>query len=233
MKNIELLQQIASDNNWELDYLTDGSPIFQNKNLYTFTSDSVVLARFVDEENISHLVDFCSGSGIVGLEVAGRIDVQTLSQFEIQKELAEVAIMTAKYNETNTNIKVYNISLENAKNHVSDVDVIVCNPPYFKKGSGKINESSSKSLARHELSITLEDIFQSAKEILKSGGSLYFIHIIEREKEMTKLAKKYNFEEQKKLVLEGNKLVRFLVKYIKKWGCKSTSFFILLEHLKI
>lgn len=216
MKNIELLKQIASDNNWELDYLTDGSPIFQNKNLYTFTSDSVVLARFVDEEDINHLVDFCSGSGIVGLEVAGRKSVQNLSQFEIQKELAEVAIMTAKYNETNTNINVYNVSLEIAKNYVSNVDAIVCNPPYFKKGSGKINESSSKSLARHELSITLEDIFKSAQEILKSGGSLYFIHIIEREKEMTKLAKKYNFEEDKKLVLEGNKLVRFLVKYIKK-----------------
>ena len=216
MKNIELLKQIASDNNWELDYLTDGSPIFQNKNLYTFTSDSVVLARFVDEENINHLVDFCSGSGIVGLEVSGRKSVQNLSQFEIQKELAEVAIMTAKYNETNTNINVYNVSLEMAKDYVSNVDAIVCNPPYFKKGSGKINESSSKSLARHELSITLEDIFKSAKEILKSGGSLYFIHIIEREKEMTKLAKKYNFEEDKKLVLEGNKLVRFLVKYIKK-----------------
>ena len=216
MKNIELLQQLASDNNLELDYLTDGSPIFQNKKLYTFTSDSVVLARFVDEDKIEHLVDFCSGSGIVGLEVAGRVKVSKLSQFEIQKELSDVAMLTAKYNETNTQINVYNESLENANCFVEDVDVVVCNPPYFKKGSGKVNQSSSKSLARHELSITLEDIFISAEKILKPNGSLYFIHIIEREKEMTKLAKKYNFEEEKKLVLEGNKLIRFIIKYTKK-----------------
>ena len=63
MKNIELLKNIADENNLELDYLTDGSPIFQDKNLYTFTSDSVVLARFVDEDKIERLVDFCSGSG--------------------------------------------------------------------------------------------------------------------------------------------------------------------------
>ncbi|MBP3630399.1 MAG: methyltransferase [Clostridia bacterium] len=135
---------------------------------------------------------------------------------KFKKELADVAKLSAKYNETETQIKVYNSSLVDAKNYVSEVDVIVCNPPYFKKGSGKINQSSSKSLARHELSITLEDIFKTANDILKRGGSLYFIHIIEREKEMQKLAKKYEFEEKKKLILEGNKLVRFLIKYTKK-----------------
>ena len=76
MKNKDLLQKIASDNNWELDYLTDGSPIFQSKELYTFTSDSVLLGKYVEENEIETLVDFCSGSGIVGLEVVGRLPVK-------------------------------------------------------------------------------------------------------------------------------------------------------------
>ena len=215
MKNIEKLKKIANENNWELDYLTDGSPIFQSENLYTFTSDSVVLARYVDEEVIDTLVDFCSGSGIVGFEVVGRVPTKKLYQFEIQSELAHLAETRAKFNETETKIEVINESLVGASEYLSRVDVVVCNPPYFKKGSGKINESSSKSLARHELSVTLEDIFKSAQSILKSGGSLYFIHIKMREKEMSSLAKKYGFVENKKQVLEGNKLVRFLVKYTK------------------
>ena len=79
------LIKLAEDNGCELDHLTYGGPIFQVKGLYTFTSDSVCLAKFVDEENIGCLVDFCSGSGIVGLEVAGRIKTQELYMFEIQK----------------------------------------------------------------------------------------------------------------------------------------------------
>lgn len=217
MKNKELLQKIASDNNWELDYLTDGSPIFQSKELYTFTSDSVLLGKYVDENEIETLVDFCSGSGIVGLEVVGRIPVKKLYQFEIQRELAILAGESSKYNKSKTEIQVINDSLSNASSYVTGADCIVCNPPYFKLGSGKVNQSSSKSLARHELSITLEDIFTSATKILKTGGSIYFIHIKEREAEMEKLAKKYNFKEIKKKVFEGKKLVRFLVKYVKIW----------------
>ena len=71
-------EQVAKQFGWQLDYLTDGSPIFQCDKYYTFTSDSVKLAKFVDEENIDTLVDFCSGSGIVGLEIIGRINTKNL-----------------------------------------------------------------------------------------------------------------------------------------------------------
>lgn len=215
MERLEQLKLIANDNNWELDYLTDGSPIFQSKELYTFTSDSVLLAKFVDEDKIDLLVDFCSGSGIVGFEVIGRIPTKKLIQFEIQEGLARLAKESSRFNSSKTEIEVVNKSLEHASSMVSGVNVVVCNPPYFKKGSGRVNESESKSLARHELSVTLEDIFMSASKIIIAGGSLYFIHIKEREKEMIKLAKKYGFREAKKEFMEGNKLVRFLVKFIK------------------
>lgn len=213
--NMEDLQKLAENFGWELDYLTDGSPIFQCKKYYTFTSDSVELAKFVEEENIGTLVDFCSGSGIVGLEIIGRIKTQKLAQFEIQPELANLCTYTNKYNTTKTKIELYNESLTFAPNYLSGVDVVCCNPPYFKRGSGKINESDSKSLARHELSVTLEEIICTAEKILKNGGSLYFIHIVERLDELRKLARKYNFTISKEKFLEGNKLKRFLIKLVK------------------
>lgn len=212
---MENLKEIAENFGWELDYLTDGSPIFQCKKYYTFTSDSVELAKFVEEDSIGTLVDFCSGSGIVGLEIIGRIKTHKLVQFEIQPELANLCSYTNKYNNSKTEIILYNESLTLADKYFFDVDVVCCNPPYFKKGSGKINESSSKSLARHELSVTLEEIISTASKILKVGGSLYFIHIKERFDELKKLAKKYNFAIAKEKFLEGNKLQRFLIKLIK------------------
>lgn len=207
--------QIAQNFGWELDYLTDGSPIFQCNKYYTFTSDSVRLANFVSEDKIGTLVDFCSGSGIVGLEIIGRIKTQKLVQFEIQEELANLCKYTNMFNNEKTEITMYNTSLINAEKYLSDVDCICCNPPYFKKGSGKINEQASKSIARHEISVTLEDIILSAQKILKQGGTLYLIHILERHNELLKLAKKYNFAISKEEVLEGNKLRRFLIKLTK------------------
>lgn len=208
----EKLLEIAKDKEWELDYLSDGSPIFQSSKLYTFTSDSVVLAKFVDEEHIGTLVDFCSGSGIVGLEVAGRIKTDKLVQFEIQEGLAEMASYTNQYNESIKNIELYNCSLVDAEKYVDDVDVVVCNPPYFKLNSGKMNESSSRSIARHEISVSLNEIIVSAKNILKNGGALYFVHIQERYNELVKCAKQNGFVLEKKELLAGTKLKRFLIK---------------------
>jgi len=95
-------EQVAKQFGWELDYLTDGSPIFQCDKYYTFTSDSVRLANFVSEDKIGTLVDFCSGSGIVGLEIIGRIKTQKLVQFEIQEELANLCKYTNMFNNEKT-----------------------------------------------------------------------------------------------------------------------------------
>ena len=207
--------KIAIDNGWELDYLTDGSPIFQCKKLYTFTSDSVRLSNYVDEKSICKLVDFCSGSGIVGLEVIGRIPTEELFQFELQPELAKMCEQTNFLNNEKTQITLYNESLINSPNRIGNVDVIVCNPPFFKMGSGKVNENNSLSLARHEVSITIAEIFECASKILKSGGSFYLVHIFERYKEIMSCAKKFGFRIEKEEVLESKKLQRFLVKLIK------------------
>lgn len=39
--------------------------IYQDKNLYRFTSDSVLLSRFVRAKKGEYVADFCSGCGIV------------------------------------------------------------------------------------------------------------------------------------------------------------------------
>ena len=207
------LIKIAENNGYELDHLSYGGPIFQVKGLYTFTSDSICLAKFVEEENINTLVDFCSGSGIVGLEVAGRIKTNNLFMFEIQEELYNACSLTASLNTKLGHLVPVFDMVQNAKNYCKDVDCIVCNPPYFKKGSGELSSNNSKNLARHEIALTIEEIFVSASEILKNKGSFYLVHIFSRDKEILKLAKKYGFKIVKEKVMDG-KLSRKLYKFI-------------------
>ena len=182
------LEKIASDFNYTLDYLTSGSPIFQIKNLYTFTSDSIHLAHAVKEDYIETLIDLCAGSGVVGLEVVGNKQVKNLILVELQKELAECATNSAKVNLSKTNITVLNKNVTELSSVLQEggADVVVCNPPYFKKGSGDVPSNLSRAMARHELTLTLKDLTKEVSRLLKAGGKFYLIHLYSRQKEIEK-----------------------------------------------
>ena len=49
------------------DLLIDGLKIIQDKTLYRFSSDSVLLSKFASFKKNDVVADFCSGSGIVGI----------------------------------------------------------------------------------------------------------------------------------------------------------------------
>lgn len=207
MNNIE---EFAKNNNYKLDYLSKGSPIFQVQDKYTFTSDSIHLAHMVKEEKIETLFDLCAGSGVVGLEVAEMKQVGNLYLVELQKELALCAKETVKLTKTKTKIEVINKSITDLEEYFSLADVIVCNPPYFKVGSGEVNKNISRAMARHEITLTLEDIIKVSHKLLKETGKLYLIHIASRENEIMKLIKNHNFELVEKIELKG-KLKRIIL----------------------
>ena len=211
------LNEIAERMDYSLDYLSSGSPIFQVKNLYMFTSDSIELAHSVEEEKINKLVDLCSGSGVIGLEIAGIKQVDNLILVEMQEDLARASRLSVDYFLNDTCVDVINDNLFNLSNYIDadSVDVVVCNPPYFKKGSGFLCENKSRAMARHELYLTLEGIIREVERLLKSGGKFYLIHVRSREKEIDELFKKYGLTIISKKVLEG-KLERLILVAQKK-----------------
>ena len=206
------LTKLAEEKSYSLDYLTSGSPIFQVKNSYMFTSDSIKLAHAVEEQKIENLVDLCSGSGVIGFEIAGNLNVDKLTLVELQKDLADASKLSAEFFLKRTKVEVVNDSVLNLYKYIASnsVDVVVCNPPYFKKGSGVVGENKSRAMARHEVYLTLEDIIKETKRLLKNGGKFYLIHVNSRINEIEKLLNKYNLKLLKKMVLEG-KLERVII----------------------
>ena len=74
-------------------------------------------------------------------------------------------------------------------------DVIVSNPPYFKMSEkSNLNDSIQKTIARHELEITIEEILQIARKFLKNGGTFAIVHRTDRLIEIIELFRKYNIE---------------------------------------
>lgn len=160
-----------------------GLKIIQNKDAFCFGIDAVLLANFAKTvKDNSTVIDFCSGTGIVAILLEGKAKCKKIYAVEIQKEMAEMASRSVNMNNQQDKIEVLNIDLKETSKVLGKVcvDAITVNPPYKKKGSGIINELDTKTISRHEVLCTLEDIIDEAEKILKIGGSLFMIHRMER-----------------------------------------------------
>mgnify|MGYP002623955679 CR=1 FL=1 len=73
-------------------------------------------------------------------------------------------------------------------------DAIVCNPPYKKSSDGLKNSADAKTIARHEILCSLEDVIRISCYLLKSNGSLYMVHRPERLCDIIELMRKYKLE---------------------------------------
>ena len=167
--------------------------IIQNDNLYKFTSDSVLLSRFAPAGK-KRVLDLCSGSGIVGLHYYG-VNLSSpptfLSLCEIQPSLAEMSEKSVELNELESVFEVQNIPLQQFKGR--DFDLVLCNPPYKKAGSGFFPADEHISTCRAELKVTLEEIIDSAYRALKTGGNFCICHTTERAAELIFEAEKRGF----------------------------------------
>jgi tRNA1(Val) A37 N6-methylase TrmN6 len=116
---------------------------------------------------------------------------------EIQKESFDLAIESVKINNLENRIKIINEDInELYKSLESDsIDVITCNPPYFKvTENSNFNDSSYKTIARHEVMLDLPRLFKIAKKLLKNNGNIAVVHRPERLIDIIEEMKKNNIE---------------------------------------
>ena len=163
------------------DMLVDGLKIVQDTRLYRFTSDSVLLSRFVKARNGEKVADFCAGSGIVAFHFyALNKDKKNLSftLFELQEELSALSKKTAEYNGFD-NFSFVCGELQNLPKEYNEAfSLVLCNPPYERGGFE--NDDYKKAICRKEITITLPEIARAAAKALKYGGRLCMLHRADR-----------------------------------------------------
>ncbi|MBH9582205.1 SAM-dependent methyltransferase, partial [Staphylococcus felis] len=62
----------------------------------------------------------------------------------------------------------------------SQIDLVTCNPPYFKMNQVNQHQLEAHKIARHEGLCTLDDCLRVAKHALKEGGRIVMVHRAER-----------------------------------------------------
>ncbi|VTS12788.1 tRNA1(Val) (adenine(37)-N6)-methyltransferase [Streptococcus pseudoporcinus] len=167
--------------------------IIQNRDVFSYSIDSVLLSRFPRLPSRGLIVDLCSGNGAVGLFASRNTNAQIV-EIEIQERLAEMAQRSIKLNQLEEQVSMICDDLKHLLNHVprSGVDLILCNPPYFKSTeSSKKNMSEHYLLARHEITTNLEEICSISRHALKSNGRLAMVHRPDRFIEIVDSLRKY------------------------------------------
>lgn len=162
-----------------------GVKIIQSKEVFAFSLDAVLLADFAVVKKHSRVVDLAAGNGAVGLFVAPRTQNQ-VTMIELQARLADMAKRSVALNEF-TNVDVHQLDLKDTTKVVpkDSVDVVTCNPPYFKLDPGHVtNPNDHLALARHELTTTFKIVAQTASDLLKYQGKAFFVHRPDRLEEL-------------------------------------------------
>lgn len=169
--------------------------IFQDDSCFSFSLDSVMLSNFVTiRHRDKNILDLGTGNGVIPLIISLRTDKPIIG-VELQEKLANMAKRSVELNELNEQISIVNQDMKDfaTGSNIEKFDVITCNPPYFKVNEKNyFNLSEEKILARHEVGITLSDVFCVSKKLLKNGGNFAIVHRPERLLEILELFKNNN-----------------------------------------
>ncbi len=174
--------------------------IYQNTDWFLFSLDSVLLPNFVTlNKNIKTIMDLGTGNAPIPLILSTKTKAKIIG-VEIQKDVYELAKKTVEYNSLQDRIELYNIDIKKVKEYFEgdSIDVITCNPPYFKiDEQSNLNEDPHKIIARHEVNLTLEELLKASRYLLKNNGILALVHRTDRFLDILRLCSKYGLEVKK------------------------------------
>ena len=182
------------DQSIKLEPIGEGKFIYVSPH-HTFGTDAVLLANFAKAKQNDKAVDLGTGCGIIAFLMLRDNNCQSAFGVDISSEAIELAKKTKEeFNFDNFTPVLSDLKDLKGKVPFGCHTLVTCNPPYKAPSAGLKNPDSVKSVARHEVECTLEDITAIGAKLLQTGGRLCMCQRPERLAEMMSLMRKYKVE---------------------------------------
>lgn len=161
------------------DLQLSGYWIIQNPQKFCFGVDAVLLTNFVKVRPGETVLDLGTGNGVIPILLAGKTAGRHFTGLEIQAESADMARRSVKYDVLEERVSIVEGDIKEAAEifKPASFDVITANPPYMINEHGLKNAGDARTIARHEVLCSLDDILrESAKLLPESKGRFYMVH---------------------------------------------------------
>lgn len=160
------------------DLQCNGLYLIQDPDKFCFGIDAVLLSNFVKVKKNGHVVDLCTGSGIVPILLSAKTGAKKITGIEIQSDIADMARRSVSYNKLDEKIDIINDDISNALKYINNcsVDSVCVNPPYMKDTTAIKNPDLPMAIARHELLTDLDTVINVASKLLKESGKFFMVH---------------------------------------------------------
>ena len=146
--------------------------IYQDKSAFKVGTDGVLLGAYADITGVTNILDIGSGTGLLSIMLAQRCEA-TITAIEPDHDSFIQSCENVNLVEWQNRIKIVNSNLQNFNSKNEKFDLIVTNPPYFCDSLK--SPDPRKSAARHNDSLTSEEILTGVKRLLKDDGHLQLI----------------------------------------------------------
>jgi tRNA1Val (adenine37-N6)-methyltransferase len=196
--------------------------IIQKKQGYRFSIDAILLANFVILKKDERLLDIGTGCGIIPVYMTKMGFHNTMTGIELQPGLFQTALKNKEINGC-TNIEFVEGDIRTETRALRNIrfNVIVSNPPYTRKGSGRKSPDDSRYIARYETELDLPLLLSLSSSLLPRKGRLYVIYPSKRLGELIYSAKPHRLEPKRLRFVQprsGEKPNLFLAEFLKDGG---------------
>lgn len=170
--------------------------IYQDDTMFRINTDTMALGEFLYIYKKDIVLDIGTNTGAL-LLYASLFKPKKLIGIDINEKALELAKKNMEVNKID-NVTLKHIDALTYKDE--EVDVIICNPPYFETDEKLLSKDAFKNLAKHEGNLNLENLIKVIRRNLKNHGTLFMlfqtsrlISVIEELKKNKMVVKKLKF----------------------------------------
>jgi len=155
--------------------------IHQEHASFRITTDSVLLGAWPDLNEVRHVLDVGTGTGILALMAAQRCEASVIA-IEPDRNSFMQAGLNITASPWSGRITLLNRTLQEYSFESTQLfDTIITNPPFFI--SSLPNPDARKAAARHSLTLTHTGLLEASLRLLAPDGTLQLVlPVIEAEK---------------------------------------------------
>jgi tRNA1Val (adenine37-N6)-methyltransferase len=146
------------------------------------------------------ILDIGTGSGLIAMMLAQRCTAH-IDAIDCDKTAFSQANLNFERSIWKSRLQAFHTSLQHFFPD-KKYDVLVCNPPFFKKSMKPVR--FSRSMARHDDTLSFDDLTVHAARLLRENGTLSVIIPFNRKDDFLKIAEKHHLNLKRITYVKGN-----------------------------